>query len=108
MIYFMFISTYFSDSRQRKLRMNRKDQFKILIGKVNPRDIGEMEDLFCLNVRCVPSHIYESIPIDGVVTKRMPSGRNEHSVYRTTSFKIRGPEQVVEIIKLLNEAYEAG
>lgn len=102
----MAISASFSEPRKRKLRKNRNDLFTIVIARLDENDFSNSDNLIHLKVGYVPSHIYESIPINSVVVDRTKWGQDEYSVFRSTDFEIQTQEQADEIISMLNEEYQ--
>lgn len=107
MKFYMAISASFDEPRKRKLRKNRKDLFDIVVARINeiqPNEGGE--NLLHLKVGYIPSHIYESIPINSVDVDRFELGNNLYSVFQSTDFKVQTQEQANEIISMLNEEYQ--
>lgn len=102
----MAISASFHEPRKRHLRKNRKDLFNIVIARINEHNLQDVTNLFYLNVGYIPSHIYESVPINGVTVYRTKLGRDEYSIFRSTDFIIQSQEKADEVIEMLNREYE--
>ncbi|MCH5461482.1 hypothetical protein HC026_02090 [Lactobacillus sp. LC28-10] len=107
MKFYMAISASFNEPRKRKFRKNRKDLFDIVVARINeiqPSKGGE--NLLHLKVGYIPSHIYESIPINGVDVDRFELGNNTYSVFQSINFKVQTQEQANDIIEMLNNEYQ--
>lgn len=107
----MTISAMFDGPRKRKIRKNRQDQFKIVIGSLGEKPLSDGEkrvgkNLVYRQVRYVPSYVYESIPINSVSVHQWDSVGGEYTVYRSTVFDVGTQEQVDQIIEMLNEEYD--